>query len=83
LAAYLSLRLWPSGSATGPEIFVLSVGVLGWPLAVSRLVATLMLSLDVGYLTLAHPGCFRAEWEQLFCVSRRRILDQKRPLRIA
>lgn len=66
----------------GPEIFALSVGVLGKPLTASRLVATLMLSLGADYPTLTHPGCFRAEWEQLFYISKRRILDQERPLRI-
>ena len=35
-----------------PEVFALSVGMLGWPLAVARLLATLVLSLGAGYLTL-------------------------------
>jgi uncharacterized membrane protein YraQ (UPF0718 family) len=35
-----------------PEIFALSAGLLGWDLAVARLVAMLLLSLGAGYLTL-------------------------------
>ena len=35
-----------------PEIFALTVGILGWPIAVVRLVATLLLSLGAGYVTL-------------------------------
>jgi hypothetical protein len=35
-----------------PEIFTLTVGILGWPLALSRLGASLALSLGAGYLTL-------------------------------
>jgi uncharacterized membrane protein YraQ (UPF0718 family) len=36
-----------------PEIFALSVGTLGWPLATARLGATLLLSLGAGFITLA------------------------------
>lgn len=36
-----------------PEVFALSVGMLGRPLAVARPLATLALSLGAGYLTLA------------------------------
>jgi len=35
-----------------PEIIALTVGIPGWPLALSRLAASLVLSLGAGYLTL-------------------------------
>ena len=34
-----------------PEIFFLSVGTIGWNLAVWRLVGTLLLSLSAGFIT--------------------------------
>ena len=36
-----------------PEIFSLSVAMLGWPLACAQLSATLILSLGAGFVTLA------------------------------
>lgn len=47
------IAFWIASPTMDPEIFVLSVGMLGWPLAVARLLATLGLSLGAGYLTLA------------------------------
>ncbi len=47
------MAFWVASPTMDPEIFALTVGMLGWPLAVSRLVATLVLSLAAGYLTLA------------------------------
>ena len=47
------MTFWVGEATMNPEIFALTVGMLGWPLAVSRLVATLVLSLAAGYLTLA------------------------------
>jgi|SRR5829696_658334 len=46
------MAFWVASPTMDPEIFVLSVGFLGWPLAVARLIATLVLSLGAGYLTL-------------------------------
>lgn len=47
------MSFWVASPTMDPEIFALSVGFLGWPLAVTRLVATLLLSFGAGYLTLA------------------------------
>jgi uncharacterized membrane protein YraQ (UPF0718 family) len=47
------MAFWVASPTMDPEIFALSVGVLGWDLAVMRLIATLVLSLGAGYLTLA------------------------------
>lgn len=47
------MAFWVASPTMDPEVFVLSVGMLGWPLAVARLLATLTLSLGAGYLTLA------------------------------
>jgi uncharacterized protein len=46
------MSFWIASPTMDPEVFALSVGFLGWPLAVARLVATLLLSLGAGYLTL-------------------------------
>jgi uncharacterized membrane protein YraQ (UPF0718 family) len=46
------MSFWIASPTMDPEIFALSAGFLGWPLAVTRLVATLILSLAAGYLTL-------------------------------
>ena len=46
------MSFWVASPTMDPEIFALTVGMLGWPLAVTRLVATLVLSLGAGYLTL-------------------------------
>jgi uncharacterized protein len=46
------MAFWVASPTMDPEIFALSVGMLGWPLAVARLLTTLALSLGVGYLTL-------------------------------
>lgn len=47
------MAFWIASPTMDPEIFALSVGILGWPLALARLAATLALSLGAGYLTLA------------------------------
>ncbi|MCP4418803.1 MAG: hypothetical protein GY805_19480 [Chloroflexi bacterium] len=47
------MSFWIASPTMDPEIFALSVGVLGWPIAIVRLVATLILSLSAGYITLA------------------------------
>ena len=47
------MAFWVASPTMDPEIFALSVGFLGWNLAVARLAATLVLSLAAGYLTLA------------------------------
>jgi len=47
------MSFWIASPTMDPEIFSLSVGILGWPLALMRLVATLTLSLAAGYITLA------------------------------
>jgi uncharacterized membrane protein YraQ (UPF0718 family) len=46
------MAFWIASPTMDPEIFTLSVGVLGWPMAVIRLVATLVLSLAAGFITL-------------------------------
>jgi hypothetical protein len=47
------MAFWIASPTMDPEIFALSVGILGWPMAVVRLGATLALSLAAGFLTLA------------------------------
>jgi uncharacterized membrane protein YraQ (UPF0718 family) len=47
------MAFWVASPTMAPEVFALSVGMLGWPLAVARLLATFALSLGAGYLTLA------------------------------
>ncbi|MCP4428906.1 MAG: hypothetical protein GY803_30855 [Chloroflexi bacterium] len=46
------MSFWIASPTMDPEIFTLSVGILGWPLALARLGATLALSLVAGYITL-------------------------------
>jgi uncharacterized membrane protein YraQ (UPF0718 family) len=45
------MSFWIASPAMDPEIFFLSVPMLGWELAVWRLVATLVLSLSAGLVT--------------------------------
>lgn len=54
------MSFWIASPTMDPEIFTLSVGVLGWQLALARLGATLALSLAAGYITLAltHTSMF-------------------------
>jgi uncharacterized membrane protein YraQ (UPF0718 family) len=47
------MAFWIASPTMDPEIFTLSVGILGWPLALARLGATLVLSLAAGFITLA------------------------------
>jgi hypothetical protein len=47
------MSFWVASPTMDPEMFALTVATLGWPLAVVRLGATLVLSLAAGYLTLA------------------------------
>ena len=47
------MAFWIASPTMDPEIFTLSVAVLGWPLAIIRLAATLVLSLAAGFITLA------------------------------
>lgn len=47
------MSFWIASPTMDPEKFALTVTMLGWPLAVARMVATLVLSLGAGYLTLA------------------------------
>lgn len=46
------MSFWIASPTMDPEIFTLTVGILGWPLALARLGASLALSLAAGYLTL-------------------------------
>ena len=46
------MAFWIASPTMDPEIFALSVGILGWPLALARLAATLALSVGAGYVTL-------------------------------
>ena len=43
------MAFWVASPLMDPEIFVLSVGLLGWDIAVARVVAALLLSLGAGY----------------------------------
>ena len=45
------MSFWIASPSMDPEIFFLSVGMIGWNLAVWRLVATLFMSLAAGYIT--------------------------------
>lgn len=45
------MSFWIASPSMDPEIFFLSVGTIGWNLAVWRLVATLLLSLSAGFIT--------------------------------
>jgi uncharacterized protein len=47
------MSFWVASPTMDPEMFALTVATLGWPLALARLAATLVLSLGAGYLTLA------------------------------
>ncbi len=47
------MSFWVASPTMDPEMFALTVATLGWPLAIARLAATLVLSLGAGYLTLA------------------------------
>jgi len=45
------MSFWIASPSMDPEIFFLSVGTIGWELAVWRLVGTLVLSLSAGFIT--------------------------------
>ena len=45
------MAFWIASPSMDPEIFFLSVAMLGWQLAIARVVATLILSLVGGFLT--------------------------------
>ena len=45
------MSFWIASPSMDPEIFFLSVGMIGWNLAVWRLIATLLMSLAAGYIT--------------------------------
>jgi hypothetical protein len=47
------MSFWIASPTMDPEKFALTVSMLGWPLAMARLAATLVLSLGAGYLTVA------------------------------
>ena len=47
------MSFWIASPTMDPEIFALTVGILGWPIAITRLTATLLLSLGAGFMTLA------------------------------
>jgi uncharacterized membrane protein YraQ (UPF0718 family) len=47
------MSFWLASPSMDPEVFFLSVSSIGWPLAVARLAATTLMSLDGGFLTLA------------------------------
>jgi uncharacterized membrane protein YraQ (UPF0718 family) len=47
------MAFWIASPLMDPEIFSLSVALLGWPLACARLGATLVVSLGAGVVTLA------------------------------
>jgi uncharacterized membrane protein YraQ (UPF0718 family) len=45
------MSFWIASPSMDPEIFFLSVGLIGWKLAIWRLAATLVLSLSAGFVT--------------------------------
>ncbi len=45
------MSFWIASPSMDPEIFFLSVGTIGWNLAVWRLAGTLFLSLSAGFIT--------------------------------
>ncbi len=45
------MSFWIASPSMDPEIFFLSVGMIGWELAIWRLAATLVLSLGSGFIT--------------------------------
>ncbi len=45
------MSFWIASPSMDPEIFFLSVGMIGWDLAIWRLAATLVLSLGAGFIT--------------------------------
>jgi uncharacterized membrane protein YraQ (UPF0718 family) len=45
------MSFWIASPSMDPEIFFLSVGMIGWELAIWRLAATLILSLGAGFIT--------------------------------
>jgi len=47
------MAFWVASPSMDPEIFFLSVGTIGWDLAVWRLLGTLVLSLSAGFITYA------------------------------
>lgn len=47
------MAFWVASPSMDPEIFFLSVGTIGWNLAVWRLAGTLALSLSAGFITYA------------------------------
>jgi uncharacterized membrane protein YraQ (UPF0718 family) len=47
------MSFWIASPTMDPEIFFMSAAILGWQLAVARLVATLLLSVAAGFVTLA------------------------------
>lgn len=46
------MSFWVASPSMDPEIFFLSVGLIGWDLAVWRMIATLVMSLSAGIITL-------------------------------
>jgi hypothetical protein len=53
------MSFWIASPSMDPEIFFLSVGTIGWDLAVWRLAGTLVLSLAAGFITLY---AMRSRW---------------------
>jgi uncharacterized membrane protein YraQ (UPF0718 family) len=47
------MAFWIASPSMDPEIFFLSVGTIGWDLAIWRLAGTLVLSLSAGFITYA------------------------------
>lgn len=47
------MAFWIASPSMDPEIFFLSVGTIGWDLAIWRLIGTLVMSLSAGFITHA------------------------------
>ena len=68
------MSFWIASPSMDPEIFFLSVGMIGWELAVWRLAATLLLSLGAGLIT--HMAMEKGWLKQPILRSRRSAPNQ-------
>jgi uncharacterized membrane protein YraQ (UPF0718 family) len=88
------MAFWIASPSMDPEIFVMSVGLLGWQLAVARILGTLILSIASGFFTLwlsergyfkggvvrEQQGTLSVSWAKVWGVIRLRVIPQEIPL---
>ena len=70
------MAFWIASPSMDPEIFFLSVGTIGWDLAIWRLIGTLVMSLSAGFIThaLMQTGWISSDilkWKTGFSVSQK------------